>query len=645
MEEMSFVSILILSPERTSSPFMVQDALGLDLVMCNRSLAGFVLLAVRRPRRRAPSTEHGLVWQIAFPAINFDDCGVYKTSSDSMAFADNKTFWKNFISLYRAHPCLWQIKSKEYSNKHMKNAAYQELVEKCKEICPEADTKYVRKKIDSLRAGYRRELREIGKSKRTESSADDIYESIQSCLRSNHIRWFGRFALSSSIGRNYPEFIVLSFGQIWYPSSRLACRYVSCIGPIGTAFLFLLDDVASDRSAAVTLRPGNVDFGFVARLSRAGLVNSPNSEFVGSAFNEIIDFSFGYVTFNFCAFFPVGIKLVSLLDDVARDRRSTIGLWFFPFEFHEVLVVVDDFWGTGCPPSSAGGLQLSLHPLACTSDTLSGPPGGLGTSKTMTSTSAMSLPFSFSAVTVGFLTKSNTRFCSENSQKETLTWNRGPEKRFPEDAAWMALQGGKCGEAVETAKHVIFDCPALCRRRSSYLEVVQEDRHFNGLLPFACDRVLLFDNIFFNRSTTIVFRRLPFEICMILVPVFELRLAGSPSSSLRCCPFQVNTISIPVSNFWSTRFAWNVIWVLGNDGPIAFQGFRFPFVIDSLHAELILVPFLQPLHVHFSVIGSAHRHPTTCLFVQFLDYIAGYWFATIVFRFLPFQLAATLRYV
>nr|CAH7737654.1 unnamed protein product [Callosobruchus chinensis] len=33
----------------------------------------------------------------------------------------------------------------------------------------------------------------------------------------------------------------------------------------------------------------------------------------------------------------------------------------------------------------------------------------------------------------------------------------------------------KCGEAVETAKHVIFDCPALCRRRSSYLEVVQEE--------------------------------------------------------------------------------------------------------------------------------------------------------------------------
>nr|CAH7719795.1 unnamed protein product [Callosobruchus chinensis] len=48
----------------------------------------------------------------------------------------------------------------------------------------------------------------------------------------------------------------------------------------------------------------------------------------------------------------------------------------------------------------------------------------------------------------------------------------------------------KCGEAVETAKHLIFDCPALCRRRSSYLEVVQEEGRQNiGLvIPARSDR-------------------------------------------------------------------------------------------------------------------------------------------------------------
>nr|CAH7744645.1 unnamed protein product [Callosobruchus chinensis] len=45
----------------------------------------------------------------------------------------------------------------------------------------------------------------------------------------------------------------------------------------------------------------------------------------------------------------------------------------------------------------------------------------------------------------------------------------------------------KCEEAVETAKHVIFDCPALCRRRSSYLEVVQEE----GRQAKSCQTVMI----------------------------------------------------------------------------------------------------------------------------------------------------------
>nr|CAH7749585.1 unnamed protein product [Callosobruchus chinensis] len=45
----------------------------------------------------------------------------------------------------------------------------------------------------------------------------------------------------------------------------------------------------------------------------------------------------------------------------------------------------------------------------------------------------------------------------------------------------------KCGEAVETAKHVILDCPALCRRRSSYLVVIQEEeRQKKKLVSGSC---------------------------------------------------------------------------------------------------------------------------------------------------------------
>lgn len=91
-----------------------------------------------------------------------------------MSFADNKIFWESFILLYQSMPCLWNVRTKEYANKQMRNDAYGVLVKKCKEIYPEADVKFVRKKIDSLRAGFRRELREIKKS--IKSGDEPIYE-------------------------------------------------------------------------------------------------------------------------------------------------------------------------------------------------------------------------------------------------------------------------------------------------------------------------------------------------------------------------------------------------------------------------------------------------------------------------------------
>lgn len=46
---------------------------------------------------------------------------------------------------------------------------HQHLIEKCKVIYPEADLAYVKKKIESLRNSYRRELRKIRQSTRTGS--------------------------------------------------------------------------------------------------------------------------------------------------------------------------------------------------------------------------------------------------------------------------------------------------------------------------------------------------------------------------------------------------------------------------------------------------------------------------------------------
>lgn len=94
-----------------------------------------------------------------------------------MSFGDNKTFWAEFITLYREQRALWDVRSKEYSNKHMKRDSYGILVEKCKEIIPDADEKFVKSKIESLRASFRRELKKVLKSKnKTGSSHDDVYQ-------------------------------------------------------------------------------------------------------------------------------------------------------------------------------------------------------------------------------------------------------------------------------------------------------------------------------------------------------------------------------------------------------------------------------------------------------------------------------------
>lgn len=86
-----------------------------------------------------------------------------------------RDFLTEFINLYRAHPCLWKTKSKEYLDKNRKNVAYKILVEKLKSAQPEATKQIVIQKLNSLRGGFRRELKKIRDSKRSGAGADDIY--------------------------------------------------------------------------------------------------------------------------------------------------------------------------------------------------------------------------------------------------------------------------------------------------------------------------------------------------------------------------------------------------------------------------------------------------------------------------------------
>lgn len=81
-----------------------------------------------------------------------------------------------FIEEYRRHRCLWLITSKEYSNKHLKAAAYKDLIEVVKKVVPECDVDFVKKKIDLLRGNFRREHKKVKASMRTGSGAEEVHK-------------------------------------------------------------------------------------------------------------------------------------------------------------------------------------------------------------------------------------------------------------------------------------------------------------------------------------------------------------------------------------------------------------------------------------------------------------------------------------
>jgi hypothetical protein len=65
-------------------------------------------------------------------------------------------FLTEFFELYRAHPCLSCVKSKEYSDRNKKHCAYKILIEKLREVDENASKDTVIKKKNTLRGCFRR---------------------------------------------------------------------------------------------------------------------------------------------------------------------------------------------------------------------------------------------------------------------------------------------------------------------------------------------------------------------------------------------------------------------------------------------------------------------------------------------------------
>ncbi|KAF5304777.1 hypothetical protein FQA39_LY09554 [Lamprigera yunnana] len=89
---------------------------------------------------------------------------------------DERKFILECIEVYHSLPALWNIKSKDYSNRIKKNKQYTNLLRKYREYYPDADKAQLVKKFNSLRTNFRKELERIKDSEKSGAGTDDIIE-------------------------------------------------------------------------------------------------------------------------------------------------------------------------------------------------------------------------------------------------------------------------------------------------------------------------------------------------------------------------------------------------------------------------------------------------------------------------------------
>ena len=85
-------------------------------------------------------------------------------------------FLTKFLEEYREMPVLWQVRSADYSNRTKRDEAWDLLVQLTREKIPEADLCFVKKKVDPIRAPFRKEMRRVRDSKRSGLSVVDVYK-------------------------------------------------------------------------------------------------------------------------------------------------------------------------------------------------------------------------------------------------------------------------------------------------------------------------------------------------------------------------------------------------------------------------------------------------------------------------------------
>ena len=79
------------------------------------------------------------------------------------------------IENFRAHPCLWKVKHKDYKNKTLRLQALRQIKSVLSVFVPNLTEELLRKKIDGIRGQFRRELKNKINSKKSGAGTADLY--------------------------------------------------------------------------------------------------------------------------------------------------------------------------------------------------------------------------------------------------------------------------------------------------------------------------------------------------------------------------------------------------------------------------------------------------------------------------------------
>lgn len=86
---------------------------------------------------------------------------------------------RDFISAYKDLPELWDVRNEAYTKKQIRDVAYKKLLVFYKKIKSNATVEDVKKKINSLRSNFRKELKKVALLKRSDAAIEGAHEPLR----------------------------------------------------------------------------------------------------------------------------------------------------------------------------------------------------------------------------------------------------------------------------------------------------------------------------------------------------------------------------------------------------------------------------------------------------------------------------------